>query len=223
MDIEAPHGPIESWKDFFIHLCIITLGLLIALGLEGMVAHFHERNLVKEARANIRTEIVENQKSLEDFVKANAQNEAEIQHLLDYLDQLKKNPKAHGSATIAYSMIDLNRSSWNTAAATGALSFMKYRDVKHYEDIYDTQKDFALMQQQALDSLGNGYASFFQMLRQQNQSSEAHGDATKLTEAEVTQINAVQEKLQLYLARLTFIGDASKSLDQQYSKFLKSN
>jgi len=37
MDVHPPHGAIHGWRDFFVHLIVITLGLLIALGLEGIV------------------------------------------------------------------------------------------------------------------------------------------------------------------------------------------
>ncbi|MGB6110982.1 MAG: hypothetical protein WBG35_07645, partial [Acidobacteriaceae bacterium] len=99
MDIEPPHGPIETWRDFFVHLVIITLGLLIALALEGVVGYIHERHLVHEANANIT------------FEKA-----------------------------------DLNTASWQTAAATHAIAYMRYRDVKRYEDVYGLQADFELAQ-----------------------------------------------------------------------------
>ncbi len=70
MDIEPPHGPVETWRDFFVHLVIITLGLLIALALEGIVGYIHERHLVHEANANITSEMHDNQKEVEDSVKA---------------------------------------------------------------------------------------------------------------------------------------------------------
>ena len=215
MDIEAPHGPIETWKDFFIHLCIITLGLLIALGLEGTVAHFHERSLVKEARANIRTEVVDNQKSIEASMKATSQEKENMQNLLDYLELMKKNPAAHGSAEINFHMTNLNRASWNTAAATGAFGFMPYRDVKRYEDIYDSQNEFLLSQQQAMNDWAGVYGAFLQLMRQDQKA--------KPTDAGTAQINAVEEKTQTYIGRLMGVESSAESLDQQYTNFLKSN
>ena len=37
LDVHAPHATVHTWKDFFIHITIITIGLLIAsnLGLNG--------------------------------------------------------------------------------------------------------------------------------------------------------------------------------------------
>jgi len=37
MDVHPVHGSIHSVRDFFRHLLTITIGILIALGLEGIV------------------------------------------------------------------------------------------------------------------------------------------------------------------------------------------
>jgi hypothetical protein len=36
LDVDAPHPTVHTWKNFF-HIAAITLGLLIALGLEATV------------------------------------------------------------------------------------------------------------------------------------------------------------------------------------------
>ena len=40
----APHAA-HSWRDFFIHISTIAIGLLLALGLEQTVEHFHRLHL----------------------------------------------------------------------------------------------------------------------------------------------------------------------------------
>jgi hypothetical protein len=50
MDVHAPHGGIHTWKDFWIHLGTITIGLLIAISLEqGVEAlhRLHERHVLQ--------------------------------------------------------------------------------------------------------------------------------------------------------------------------------
>ena len=37
LDVHAPHETVHSWKDFFIHIATIVIGLLIAVGLEQTV------------------------------------------------------------------------------------------------------------------------------------------------------------------------------------------
>ncbi len=36
LDVHPPHQPVHGWRDFLIHLLTITVGLLIALGLEAV-------------------------------------------------------------------------------------------------------------------------------------------------------------------------------------------
>jgi hypothetical protein len=70
MEIHAPTGTVESLKDFGLHLLIVTVGILIALSLEGLVEWRHHRALVEEARANIASEVRENQKGLDGLLKS---------------------------------------------------------------------------------------------------------------------------------------------------------
>ena len=47
IDVHAAHGGIHTWRDFWIHLGTITLGLLIAISLEQSVVkvdHLHQRH-----------------------------------------------------------------------------------------------------------------------------------------------------------------------------------
>jgi hypothetical protein len=41
MDVHPPEEPVYTWSQFWIHLGTITVGLLIALGLEHAVASLH--------------------------------------------------------------------------------------------------------------------------------------------------------------------------------------
>lgn len=65
MEIHAPEGPVTSLKEFLVHIGIVTIGILIALSLEGLLEWHHHRELVEEARANIASEIRDNRKDLD--------------------------------------------------------------------------------------------------------------------------------------------------------------
>jgi hypothetical protein len=41
MEVHAPHHPLNTWRDFWIHLGTITVGLLIALSMEQGVEWMH--------------------------------------------------------------------------------------------------------------------------------------------------------------------------------------
>jgi hypothetical protein len=70
MDIHPPTHPILSFKEALVHLGIVTVGILIALSLEGLLEWQHHRHLVREANENITQELRENEKELRDFLAA---------------------------------------------------------------------------------------------------------------------------------------------------------
>jgi hypothetical protein len=46
LDVHPPHSPTHTWRDFFIHIATIVVGLLIAVGIEQAVEaihHHHQR------------------------------------------------------------------------------------------------------------------------------------------------------------------------------------
>src|SRR5260370_32997743 len=61
LDVHAPHQTVHSWKDFWVHLATISIGLLIAIGLEQSVEAIHrlherhrlEQDLQLEAKKNL--------------------------------------------------------------------------------------------------------------------------------------------------------------------------
>ena len=44
LDVHPPHEAAHTWKDFFIHIATICVGLLIAVSLEQTVELFHHRH-----------------------------------------------------------------------------------------------------------------------------------------------------------------------------------
>lgn len=51
MEVHPPHAPLHSWRDFWIHLGTITIGLLIAISLEQSVEklhHIHQRHQLEQ-------------------------------------------------------------------------------------------------------------------------------------------------------------------------------
>jgi hypothetical protein len=56
LDVHAPHEVVHTWKDFFIHIATIAVGLLIAIGLEQTVEYFHHRHQAREMAEMLREE-----------------------------------------------------------------------------------------------------------------------------------------------------------------------
>lgn len=142
MDIHAPLEPIRGWKDIAIHLGIVTIGLFIALMLEGLVEYVHHRHIVAEARANIHQEIEDNHKAAQNNVKDLNRNilamETNIRtiHLLE-----KKTANQHLTLENSMQYSAMGDAAWSTARDTGALTYMPYAEVQRYADIYTEQSD----------------------------------------------------------------------------------
>lgn len=60
----APHAA-STWRDFFIHIATIVLGLLIAVGLEQMVEQFHHRRQAREMVTALHDESIENRRVIQ--------------------------------------------------------------------------------------------------------------------------------------------------------------
>ena len=60
LDVHAPHNDIHTWKSFFIHIATITIGLLIAIGLEQTVEYVHHRHQAALMADKLRAESEEN-------------------------------------------------------------------------------------------------------------------------------------------------------------------
>src|SRR5579862_3462866 len=56
LDVHPAHHAASTWRDFFIHIATIVLGLLIAVGLEQTVEYIHHRRQVAETREALRAE-----------------------------------------------------------------------------------------------------------------------------------------------------------------------
>src|SRR5215469_2257672 len=56
LDIHPAHHSATTWRDFFIHIATICLGLLIAIGLEQTVEAIHRAHERRELVADMREE-----------------------------------------------------------------------------------------------------------------------------------------------------------------------
>jgi hypothetical protein len=141
MEIHPPTRAIHSVKDYFLHLSMITVGILIALGLEQAVEVWHHHELGVQARENILREVRDNKRELDNARASVKQNMQALQHTLEMVRQLlahKKMPDAY-SMSITTTLANLNSASWTTAAATGALGYMGYDEAKKFAGAYDLQ------------------------------------------------------------------------------------
>src|ERR1700728_4886895 len=91
LDVHPPHEKMHGVKDFLLHLLTITIGLLIALGLEGCVEHWKQREIKKDADTKLRKEIRDSAKEIASVHNANATEQANLIRSVDFMNARKKN------------------------------------------------------------------------------------------------------------------------------------
>lgn len=92
LDIHDAHHAASTWKEFFIHIATIVLGLLIAVGLEQGVEYIHPRLQVAETLELLRDEREVNKKNFAKVTTYWRGNVAELQNNLLVLDYLRQHP-----------------------------------------------------------------------------------------------------------------------------------
>ena len=207
LDVHPPHEKLHGTRDFLLHLFTITVGLLIALALEGCAERWHHRELRKEADANLRQEIRDNAKEIADARVANASEQANLKKVLEFLTARKEGrPYDIHEIRLDFSFGDLGDASWKTAAATGALSYMEYDHVQRYAALYRLQDKYSALQDQTIDE-------YLQL-----QSYVIYGfDPTKLTAADA---GAAELDARRTLAHLVAMDQIGAAVSKEYASVL---
>ncbi|MGO9778007.1 MAG: hypothetical protein ACLPM3_15620, partial [Terracidiphilus sp.] len=140
MEVHPPHKPIHSVKEFMVHLLAITIGLLIALGLEASVAWLHHRHQARDARENIFQEMRANQQDVERQLNALPADEKRLDQILSLVDDAQHGRPQRPIGGFTWTSVILRDSAWDAASSTGAIAFMDYGEVKGYSKLYAVQK-----------------------------------------------------------------------------------
>jgi hypothetical protein len=153
VEIHPPHA-VHSWRDFGLQLVTITTGILIALSLEGIRESFHNRALVREARENIRREIADNKREIDNEIAQFDARTRKIDGALQFaVDLQKKKQTDIHKVELEVVFPTLSVASWQTAERTGAFAHMDYAEVQKYANIYGFQ-DFLIEQhRRAIEAL----------------------------------------------------------------------
>jgi hypothetical protein len=212
IDVHPPHEPIHGWRDFFLHLTTITIGLLIALSLEGCVEWQHHRHLVHEAEASLRTEIQSNESGLSNVLADVHNQQSILKHDVVVLDQMIKDPKAkiHEHMSVNFHIVGFDDVSWKTAQTTGALSYMPYARAQEYAALYGLQDDFDVAQKQAARDAVVSIGPF------------VNEDVTDPAAA-AKQDQSIKEHLEVLQGQLILVESLVTGLDAEYKKFLAAH
>jgi hypothetical protein len=141
LDVHPPHHAASTWRDFFIHIATIVLGLIIAIGLEQTVEYIHHQHQRHQLEEDLRAEMRTNN----DFLRQ------DIDYLVPTRDWAFKQAQAiqnaistHATASLVYQPpprnFDLyvlpNDSVWQHASESGTTTLLPREEAQSYTLLY---------------------------------------------------------------------------------------
>ena len=168
LDVHMPH-PTHTWKDFFIHIATIMVGLLIAIGLEQTVEYFHREHQRHVLEENLHQEGVESQEIARrdvDFLDAGMSLLAEDVRLAD-VELAARGHRAARFSPVHTQQPDIftipPQAVWTSARESGLTALLPRELHRSYTRLY---LQFDLAQRYELDrrdarSERNGFVCLF--------------------------------------------------------------
>ncbi len=141
LDVHPAHHAATTWRDFFIHIATIVIGLIIAVGLEQTVEYFHHRNQVAETRELLRNEREDNRQAFARDIKSFRVVSAEMQNNLQVLAYLSHHPgtpdeKLPGALLWLSGGAVYESAAWEEAQTSGVTSLMPREEVAEMQKLY---------------------------------------------------------------------------------------
>ena len=138
MEVHPPEHGIHSWRDFFVHMATICLGLLIAIGLEQSVEglhHRHERRelsrrLAEESRHNLQ-DALDDAHNVEQKLASNSQVALVIRHALRSGDKITALPPRLNIKEATFA----SDPTWDAARTSGVLAIVSEQEIKAYSEV----------------------------------------------------------------------------------------
>jgi hypothetical protein len=138
LEVHPPEHGIHSWRDFFVHMGTICLGLLIAIGMEQSVEWMHRRHERAELREAIQRDLERTVSDSEVTYQTVQRRGEEIQTLVmeaqaclqNHTTMMAAMPPSGGGA------IDpISDPSFRAAQASGLLTLLAQDDVRAFADM----------------------------------------------------------------------------------------
>jgi len=191
LDVHPPHEAAHTWKDFFIHVATICVGLLIAIGLEQTVEHIHQHYELRELRESLDRERDANRKDIQQDIHDWRWEMAELQNDLMVLHYIRQHPGVAqgdlpGDLFFLQSPKVIESGVWDAAQQKGVLSLMPVEETNRHAMMYQFLKGMAMQG-------GEAYAAFNNAGRfDVDDGNPTHASAAQLDR----RIELVQEAIQ---------------------------
>ena len=158
IDIHPPQHAAITRREFFVHLFIVVLGILIAIGLEQSVEYFHHRHQVSELRREFETERRANIIHFDAGTAEWRRFAPLLQGNLRTLAYLHAHPGALPSQWPSrmswYTMsFSVSNAAWKTAQEGSTLEYMPRAEVQHWASFYSQLETLANESSEQRDAL----------------------------------------------------------------------
>jgi hypothetical protein len=145
LDVHAIHSPVHAWRDFFIHIATIVVGLCIAVGIQQTVEFFHNRYQRAELRQALRLEREDNYKTLAANTAAWRWGTAELQNNLLVFQYLQRHPgtpqeKLPGVLLWLTSNYEYSSAAWDAAQQSGLVTLLPREEIETNSILYSILK-----------------------------------------------------------------------------------
>jgi hypothetical protein len=140
LDVHPPHEAVHTWKDFFIHVATICVGLLIAIGLEQTVEFFHHRHQAHYARELLAEEMKENRQALRRYIYVIRLHQGYLFDDLPVIDRIRAHTLQPTDRIVTWHPhITFANSAWQTIHESQIADLLTYSELDRYGAIYRTQ------------------------------------------------------------------------------------
>jgi hypothetical protein len=145
LDVHPIHAPLRAWRDFFIHIATIVVGLCIAVGIQQTVEFFHHRHQLTELRQALRLEREVNYKTLTENTTSWRWGTAELQNNLLVFQYLLQHPGAPqeelpGVLLWATSPFAFVSAAWDAAHQSGLVALLTREEIEANSFLYSILK-----------------------------------------------------------------------------------
>ncbi len=210
LDVHPAHHAATTWRDFFIHIATIVIGLLIAIGLEQTVEFFHHRHQIAETREALHKELEQNQKNRASSVAEFQRLTTLVQGNLAVFHYLESHPGAPQGSLPAKVNWHSNggpfgESVWTTAQQGAVLGLMPPEEVRYQTRLC-----------RILQTCSNSFAAY----RVANTDARAYTvDTASVSDLSPVQIQEQIRLTRIVLNRLYRFGGDLRNLAVLYPQF----
>jgi hypothetical protein len=160
LDVHPPHEAAHTWKDFFIHIATIVVGLLIAIGLEQTVERVHEHYQLRETREALGRERDTNHHRMAVNTRHWLEMNAALRNDLQVLDAIRHQPGIRqsdlpGDLNYNQAPFEYDHAVWDAAEKNGIIRLMPLDEANEDQSFYQLAEEMSLQSLHEWDAVND--------------------------------------------------------------------